>query len=241
MKRALALLALLSSVPAFAAAPPIDFSTIGTASTFNSVVHNTWTVDGITIDAFKYAATPTYTASKLWLRTEAVPERGLGVCSEGSLCGPAAGPGYGDYNELSNERNDEVIRLTRPDNTVWSDLWVSSLDSGGTNNNEKGIVYSSDLATPVLSGGASFSHSALGADDGSIWSLVSAGIDPTDKYLFLRADPTNTVWGKGNNDYLVWGVGVLPIPEPETYAMLLAGLALLGLAARRSNLGRLAA
>ena len=37
----------------------------------------------------------------------------------------------------------------------------------------------------------------------------------------------------GDWDDFVVGVNLSPIPEPETYAMLLAGLGLLGFAARR--------
>lgn len=231
MKRLLSVLVYLLSIPAFAAAPPVDFS-IGDKTTFNSVVNSTATIGGITVSAFTYSA-GTYTASQLWLRNDGVGsnEYGFGVCSTGESCGAPGGTGNGDINELSDERNLEVIRLTLPSAKRWSDLWVSSLDAGGTNSNESGILYWSNSATPVLSSltGASFSHIALNADYGSIWSLVSASIDPTANYLFFIPDAANG----SNNDFLVWGAGVTAVPEPDTYAMLLAGLGLLGFIARR--------
>ncbi len=235
MKRVLAVLAAVFSISTFAASPPIDFS-VGNTTTFDGTVHNSATVGGITVAAFTYSS-GTYTASQLWLRNDGVGsgEYGFGVCSEGSFCGTAGSTGSGDYNELSNEKNSEVIRLTLPGGDKWSDLWVSSLDTGGSNNNESGILYWSNSPTPVQSSltGASFSHVTLNANYGSIWGLVSASIDPNASYLFFVPDPNNCSGGTCNNDYLVWGAGVTPVPEPESYAMLLAGLGLLGFMARR--------
>jgi len=66
--------------------------------------------------------------------------------------------------------------------------------------------------------------------------LLPGSFDFGAQYLFFRAgsfaangSPLNGT----NNDYLVWGVAVVPIPEASTYAMLLTGLGLLGFIARR--------
>ena len=227
MNRIFAVLMLGFSVSAYAAVPTIDFSTFSSPSSFNSPPQNSVTIGGITVNAFTYSS-GTYTNSQLWLRHEAPNELGLGVCSEGTSCGAPGGTGSGDYNELSNGNKFEVIRLTLPTDMIWSDLFVSSLDTGGSNNNESGILYWSDSANPVLSSLSSilFSHNTLGADYGSIWN---SSIDSNAKYLFFTPNASN---GK-NNDYLVWGASVSPVPEPSTYAMVLAGLGLVGFAARR--------
>jgi len=225
MHKIIAVLMFCFSVSAFAA-PAIDFSTIGSPTSFNSTAQSSATIGGITINAFTYSA-GTYTPSQLWLRHDG--EWGFGVCSEGSLCGPAGTTGNGDYNELSNKHRFEVIRLTLPSNKQWSDLFVSSLDNGGSNGNESGILYWSDSAAPVLSSLSSskFSHNGLGANYGSIWNQVSP--DTNAQYLFFTPDASNGI----NNDYLVWGANVSPVPEPATYALLLAGLGLVGFMARR--------
>lgn len=74
--------------------------------------------------------------------------------------------------------------------------------------------------------------------EGTIFGhLIANGFDVHAKYLFFRAGEYNglgTSTNGTNNDYLVWGVNVAtPVPEPETYVLLLAGLGLLGFAARR--------
>ena len=232
MRKFIAVLMSCFSVSAFAAtAPAIDFSTIGSPTSFNSTPQSSATIGGITIDAFTYFA-GNYTPSQLWLRHDG--EWGFGVCSEGSLCGPANTAGNGDYNELSNEHRFEVIRLTLPSNKQWSDLFVSSLDMGGSNGNESGILYWSDSATPVLGSlsSSTFSHNGLGANYGSIWNQVSP--DTNAHYLFFSPDASNG----NNNDYLVWGANVSPVPEPATYLTFLAGIGLVSLViGRRRNFG----
>jgi hypothetical protein len=225
----LSLVGLVASVLAFS----IQFSPPGTPASFNSPAQSSSTFGGITVDAFTYSA-GAYTASQLWFRNEAPNDVGLGVCSEGTACGSPGGTGNGDYNELSNETNFEIIRLALPTNMVWSDLFVSSLDTGGSNNNESGMLYWSNSATPLLSSlsGLAFSHNTLNADTGSIWSLIPASFNPSDTYLFFTANASNG----SNNDYLVWGANVVQhVPEPAPYTLLLAGLGLIGFMARRKQ------
>ena len=224
------------SIKAFAA-PAIDFTTLGSPSAFNSAHYDSVTIDGVTIDGFVYFGDAHYRTDKgfLWMRND--DDHGLGYCSKGERCGLPNTTGDGDANELSNEVRNEVIRLTRPDGMSWSDIAVSSLDSGGTHDNETGTVYWSNIADPNLSAltsKASFSYGQISpAFEGSIFSLLPGGFDVNAKYLFFRAGPGNGT----NNDYDIWGVNVTTaIPEPETYAMLLAGLGLIVLVARRRRI-----
>ena len=219
MKKILGILIFGFSASAFASTPAIDFTSVGSPSSFNSPAKSTATVGGITIDAFTYSSGD-YTASQLFLRNggSTSNELGFGVCSEGSCSS-------GNPSELSNTVNHEVIRLTLSAGHQWSDLFVSSLDtaSGG----EGGTLYWSNDANPILDsslGQASFSHSDLGsAVKGSIWNFVP-GINPNDKYLFFTSNASPNT----DSGYLIWGASVSPVPEPSSYAMLLAGLGLLG-------------
>ena len=149
-------------------------------------------------------------------------DHGLGVCSETNCA-----TGGGDVNELDNSGAFEVIRLDAG-GLDWTDLWVSSLDGGGTNNNESGLVYFSDNAFAALD--ATTSSFAVDFNDlspsveGSIWSILqAAGLTAADaqkQYVFFTADGSNGT----NNDYLVWKATVVPIPA----AAWLFGSALLG-------------
>lgn len=216
------------------AAPPIDFTTIPPGTNNQPLAHSE-TAGGVTASAFVYNGGTSYTDVILWLRNQ-TNDHGLGVCSEGNSTCKSGG---GDVNELSNQLKDEVIRLTAGTLNLWTDVWVSSLDTGGSNDLEQGIVYWSNSATPDLSAltGIEIDKNDItgGGVEGSIWKhLVANGFDASADYIFFRADPLNTEGGKANNDYLVWGVGTQPVPEPGTYALMGVGLALAGFAFRRN-------
>jgi len=235
---AMSVAALLST--AALADPNVDFSSLGPTATFNSAANDSVTVDGVTADGFLYLGGTTYTQSdsQLWLRNNS-DDHGLGVCSTGEDCGPVNSTGFGDNNELSNGVNDEVIRLSRNSSGAWTDVWVSSLDANvGTGGGlETGIVYWSNNAAPDLNSMTgitiNMNNSLGGSDEGSIFGYLTAnGMDASAQYLFFRASPASVDQaGALNNDYLVYGVSA--VPEPESYAMLLAGLGLLGFGRRR--------
>lgn len=132
-------------------------------------------------------------------------------------------------NELDNLGNDEVIRLTKGAYN-WSDVFVSSLDSSEVAT----IYWSNDAAANLntLTTKVEVASGWLGAGvvEGSILAKLNAAAwDPSSAYLYFRAG--GSIATTPDNDYLVWGVTA--IPEPETYAMLLAGLGLMGFVARR--------
>jgi hypothetical protein len=212
---------------AASAGPVIDFSTIGSN---NSYLGATASANGITVTAY---VTNFATTSHLWVRNESLPEKGLGVCSEGqSLCLSGAG----DKNELSNETSLEWIVLQRPANEAWSQLWVSSLDVGGTGGHEQGTVYWSNTLGSLTSN-FSFKNGDFGSNAyGNILGLAAAsGFDPFANYVMFRAGLPGGPGSGQNNDYLVWGATLVacrdctvqgfPAPEPITVSLFGAGLA----------------
>jgi hypothetical protein len=67
---------------------------------------------------------------------------------------------------------------------------------------------------------------------------MSHGFDANANYLFFRAglfNASGTALNGTNNDYVVWGANLTPVPEPEIYAMFGVGLALVGFVARRNR------
>jgi hypothetical protein len=167
----------------------------------------------------------------LWLRNQS-NDHGLGVCSEGATNCQTGG---GDINELSNQNASEAIRLTLPVGAVWTQLWVSSLDDGGSNNNESAILYWSNTPTGFTAANSfAFDYNDINPafETQGLLSLPAAsGFNASAPYLLFVNNPANGT----NNDYLVWGgqyeTPLQQVPEPGTLA--LVGAALTGLMLRR--------
>lgn len=203
------------------------------------------TVNGVVANAYTYAPLTSYTDSDLWLRNSgggegsSNAEKGLGVCSSGETnCS-----GSGDMNELSDQSAFEVIRLTKPDNAdEWTSLWVSSLDSGGSNGNETGTVYFSDTEFLDLTSATGYTYDYYDvetANNGDILDYINPTADELDsKYVFFRAGPNEQCNVKGctsNNDHLIWKGTLSEVPIPAALPMLLAAVGGLGFAGWRSN------
>jgi hypothetical protein len=223
----LAVASLFQPPLAAAAVLDFDFTTIPGSNPLASQVN----AGGVTAHGF-FLDGGTYQDAALWKRNQS-DDHGLGICSEKTDSCKEDG---GDVNEISNQKNLEVLRLTLPSGKKWTSLWVSSLDDGGSKNNEMGTLYWSNLEQPDLSSLSSsflFKHSNLGSEaEGNLFAISGfpAGFDPTAKYLFFRAGPNPD--GQ-NNDYLVWGGNLSAVPEPSSTLMLLAGLAVTGSIALR--------
>ncbi|CAG0123806.1 partial Serine-aspartate repeat-containing protein D, partial [Rhodocyclaceae bacterium] len=179
---------------------------VSTLSNFGMGVDNTnlgqaITVNGVTAEAFYLNGGYQTTNTVLWGRN--VPnDHGIGVWSSGEPDPVASG---GDVNEISNQLNNEVLRLTKADGQSWTSLWVSSLDSGGSGSAEAGTLYWSNSATPDLSSLSTkftFHYGDFGTSvEGDLLTLNPANFDPSAKYLFFVAGPNPA---GTNNDYLFW-------------------------------------
>ncbi|WP_288381919.1 SdrD B-like domain-containing protein, partial [uncultured Massilia sp.] len=184
-----------------------DFSTLGN----NVGVGSSKTVNGVTAEA-AWVSGSSINSATLWARN-AGEDKGLGVLSRGesSSDGEAA-------TGLSNQKNMEVIRLTKDDADQWSSLWVSNLDKDGSGGAEIGTLYWSDSATPDITRlTTKFTFKAgdfgVGAESGDILSLRPSNFDASAKYVFFVAGSNPS---GNNNDFLVWKAGTVPAQLSNT-------------------------
>lgn len=172
-------------------------------------------------------------------------DRGIGVCSPGETC---TSPGGGDYNELSNERGPELIRLAIQPGWVWNSIQLSSLDNNGGGAVEHAMIFAGNVANPLgpaggLTNETVFCKVTAGATVTTNGGCtLSGGINSVEpifnvpsayagsSYLFFEAyDWTNS--NNTNNDYLIKSATISRVPEPGTLGLL--GSSILGLLAFR--------
>jgi uncharacterized repeat protein (TIGR01451 family) len=183
-----------------------DFTTLGAN---NTTLAQNLTLNGIRADAFYLSGTSYLTTNtSLFLRNQ-TDDHGLGVLSNGE-----SATSGGDANELSNQRNREVMRLQKPTDDRWTSLWVSSLDSNGSGAAERGTLFWSDSPTPnlsTLSNKFTFKFGDFGAsEEGNLLALHIPNFDTNAKYLFFIAGPNSA---GTNNDYLVWKATTVTPPN----------------------------
>lgn len=168
----------------------------------------------------------------------------------------AVGGGLGSFDVLSNSIVPKELNLTNtfdstgPINVVFT--VVHAQGAGGpysvteTITNHTGVTWTDfHLSIPTgmvfnnfqsasLTGFTLDSPPASGPHDLNFTGSLANGATTTAKFNLSLSDP-----GAGNTTSLTLmqnpSVSVSPVPEPETYAMLMAGLGLMGLVVRRRN------
>lgn len=227
-----------------AATITIDFS-LGTAGI---VTPQTFTdASGLTVDAW-YLVGNAWTQTDLFRRNDNVNDAGFGVCSPGeTLCGDGSGGG-GDYNELSNNINSELIRLTLPDGYTWASVALSSADTndGDAGSWERGQLWASGSALPSVTPGSLGGTVVWQITGGTPNQTIPGGLftpsNNTSPFLFFEAyDWLNN--DNTNNDYLIHSVTVQEpddnteqqVPEPTLLTLFSGGAAALWGARRRSR------
>jgi hypothetical protein len=128
------------------------------------------------------------------------------------------------------DSDNKFISVTQNGDGVLSEgsdvLWFTGLGSG-MYTISSGIVgqnLSFDVLTSELNGATG---SILGGDHMSFFGVKATGGDPFELKLFGTVEAGALYSGN---------VTVTAVPEPETYTMLLGGMALLGWAARRRQI-----
>jgi hypothetical protein len=228
------------SLPAPVSAAPvtIDFSTGGIG-----VVGTTYVdaITGLQVEAY-YLTSGVWTATNLFRRNEPTDDVGFGVCSPGETCG--SGLGLGDYNELSNAVNPELIVLKLPSGYSWVEVGISSIDTNGAgtpDGYERGQMWASD-SFPGTTPGSLFGGTALWQFTGIASANLSfSGFTPfNNESAYLIFEAFDWLGSSTNNDYLVHYVAldessneVDQVPEPATLGLLGMGITLWALARRR--------
>ena len=222
--------AVLMASPAMAAQIDFDFTTLGGN---NTLLGTSESVNGI--NAFGFT-NDFGTPSTMWLRDQ-TNDHGLGVCSVGENCLN----GGGDVNEIDNDGGQEAVVLQNTLGGIWTSLWVSSLDGGGSGGSEEGIFCWGDGAGPSasISGGCtglSFGDfgSAAEGDILTLDSVLNSGFDASAEWVFFGAgcDLSGGSSCGDNNDYLVWK-GSIEVPAPGVAALFGLGLIGMGISRRR--------
>ena len=135
-------------------------------------------------------------------------------------------PGSGKYIDLDGSTNDAGI-LSRTLSLVGGTQYIASFDLAGNHRSATLETVTGIFGVGLGNVSASFS---LAQNVG--WTTYSLVFTPTatDNYVLSFSNS-----GGDNIGMLLDNVKVVtaPVPEPETYAMMLAGLGLLGLMARR--------
>lgn len=153
--------------------------------------------------------------------------------TQGGLGGfnPVAANGV-QYLELNTDRLTSVsqaIATTAGGTYALSFAYSGRPDTPGGANSLMNVYWGSTLLTPT----------ALSGNTGGIWQAYSQNVTALGASTLLRFESVGPVSAPTYGSYLDKVSVTAAVPEPETYAMMLLGLGVLGFVARRKAAARI--
>lgn len=173
--------------------------------------------------------------------------------SQAAFLSAVANPGYDTFDDLSVVPYDPTLARTAGSYgySVFStdglygaggsggDYWLSNnngLDPLVFQNFSSGVnAFGGNFFTSDVAGQYTLGNLVLTANDGSVLNYALNGTT-TSSFIGFVSDSALTSVAIATDGGLYWPTAnnvVLAVPEPATYGMLLAGIGLLGMAARR--------
>jgi hypothetical protein len=193
------------------------FATMGhafAATTFTNEATFVTALSGATIALESFESTPGGSAASLVFPTVTVS------CSGSAYC-----PGFFGVSSLLPTDGSQGVYYATPDTITFS--FATPITAFGIDIRGLGTVGATDYSAKLSNGSSgTFFTGYTGGDAGHLF----AGITDTTAFSSV------TFHGTGPNDGIYFDrMQIAAVPEPETYAMLLTGLGLLGAIARRRN------
>ena len=149
--------------------------------------------------------------------------------TQGGLSGfnPVAADGkqYLELNTESLSSTSQTLATTAGSNYTLSFAYSGRPDTPGGANSLMNVYWGSTLLTPT----------SLIGNTGGVWQSYSQNLTALGSSTVLRFESIGPVSAPTYGSYLDNVSVMAAVPEPETYAMMLLGLGLLGFMARRKS------
>jgi hypothetical protein len=138
----------------------------------------------------------------------------------------------GDFFGAGTSANPALSTNTAADSITFNAFSAGVAAVGGNffGTNITGVLQSGDVTLTAMDASGSVSWTIVGATTSSFLGFVSTGSMTSLSVFAVQPSPL-VLWPTVDN--LVLAKAVVAIPEPSTYAMLLAGLGAVGFVARR--------